>query len=393
MTRFLAILSFLTIPIASGLAKSSAPANDNYANATLLTVNVPTAGTLVGATREPGDPDHSGNGYRNVWYEFIPSSTGIAHVSVIADGSFSGLSITSISGNPLPELLTSDGINSYVYVVKGYPYFICYEGYDTQKFTIAVSVDASLPQVNNFDNFAFASESDNFAAPFSIGSESSLILYTHTATFEPFEQTMLDTAGASYGGGGTGGVWVLWTAPATGTAYVGAKTIFSKKVVLLAAPWTYPESIPSLTLIGAGYNGMTFPCTANALYYLYVLDQQDDSAFLSISVSPGSGGTGGSQIPGQAVSGRFTGGSRLKSGATIHAIFSHPERLKNVTVYSNPKGKVRVANLHFNSNGQITFKLYKKKKFARPFHASISLRVYGYSGLPLGYITKKFLIR
>src|SRR5436309_11531286 len=53
------------------------PANDNFANAWLLTgVAAGTNGTTVGATKEPGEPNHAGyQGGHSVWFNWTAPRT------------------------------------------------------------------------------------------------------------------------------------------------------------------------------------------------------------------------------------------------------------------------------------------------------------------------------
>jgi peptidyl-Asp metalloendopeptidase len=61
------------------------PANDNFANAQVISGNSGTVtGSNVGATKEPGEPNHAGNaGGASVWYRWTPSTSGSATIDTI----------------------------------------------------------------------------------------------------------------------------------------------------------------------------------------------------------------------------------------------------------------------------------------------------------------------
>ncbi len=64
-------------------AQASAPANDNFANATLITTIPFSDGpfSTTEATSEPGEPSPCGSIGRTVWYSFTPSQSG----TIVAD--------------------------------------------------------------------------------------------------------------------------------------------------------------------------------------------------------------------------------------------------------------------------------------------------------------------
>lgn len=64
----------------------AAPVNDDFADATsfALTDPSPLSGTNVGATREPGEPNHNAwNSHSSVWWTFTPSSPGEVTFSLV----------------------------------------------------------------------------------------------------------------------------------------------------------------------------------------------------------------------------------------------------------------------------------------------------------------------
>ncbi len=64
--------------LGGALSAAAAPANDNFASATVITgVSGATAGSTVGATKETGEPNHAGNpGGASVWFRWVAPVNG-----------------------------------------------------------------------------------------------------------------------------------------------------------------------------------------------------------------------------------------------------------------------------------------------------------------------------
>ena len=57
------------------------PANDNFADAPVLTGSGSVNGSSINATKEAGEPNHAGNvGGASVWYRITPTVSGIATI-------------------------------------------------------------------------------------------------------------------------------------------------------------------------------------------------------------------------------------------------------------------------------------------------------------------------
>src|SRR3954463_16264776 len=65
------------------------PANDNFANAWLLSgAVVTTNGTTAGASKETGEPNHAGNiGGRSIWFNWIAPRSGQIRIDTIGSAS------------------------------------------------------------------------------------------------------------------------------------------------------------------------------------------------------------------------------------------------------------------------------------------------------------------
>jgi len=129
------------------LAWAAAPANDNFAEAPLITVQQSTVtGSNVGATREDAEPDHAGNsGGASVWWKIVPPESGYLTLSTERSVSTKdGLPVDSLlavyTGSDLSNLLLA-GANDNddesgewwsrlrLYVAGGTPYYIAVDGY------------------------------------------------------------------------------------------------------------------------------------------------------------------------------------------------------------------------------------------------------------------------
>jgi hypothetical protein len=89
------------------------PANDNFANAQVISGNSGTVtGSNVGATKETGEPNHAGNaGGASVWYRWTPSTSGSATIDTIGSNFDTLLAVYIGSAvNSLTEIASNDDI-------------------------------------------------------------------------------------------------------------------------------------------------------------------------------------------------------------------------------------------------------------------------------------------
>ena len=92
------------------LTAPAAPANDNFANATVVTGS-PMSGSNIGAGSEPGEPLHAGlPGGASVWWSWTPPSSGEAFVGSCF-GSFPAILAVykGTSVGALTDVVESDG--------------------------------------------------------------------------------------------------------------------------------------------------------------------------------------------------------------------------------------------------------------------------------------------
>lgn len=109
------------------------PANDNFASAQVLTgASGDVTGSNVGATKEPGEPDHAGiPGGHSVWYRWTPPASGQYFFD--ADGtSFPGL-LAVYSGSSVDQLtvitaVSNNWLHATAWFVAGASYSIALDG-------------------------------------------------------------------------------------------------------------------------------------------------------------------------------------------------------------------------------------------------------------------------
>jgi Big-like domain-containing protein/cellulase (glycosyl hydrolase family 5) len=113
------------------------PPNDRFANAQSVTRGTSVAGTNVGATKEPGEPNHAGNpGGRSIWFRWTAPTTGrvvfsTAHSSFDTTlGVYRGSSVSALT-----RIASNDDYNGVTSRVSftataGVTYMIAVDGYN-----------------------------------------------------------------------------------------------------------------------------------------------------------------------------------------------------------------------------------------------------------------------
>jgi Ca2+-binding RTX toxin-like protein len=207
-TFLLVAAVLLTFPAA---ALAAAPANDDFAAATDLSVFDPAAGeirgTNVAASKEVGEPDHAGNaGGHSVWYTWIaPGDGSVPNVSfttgftevdtllAVYTGAAVGTLTEIASNDDAPNLGTGSAV-SFV-TVPGETYRVAVDGFGGKVGSFFLSWRSAPPNDNFADRIAIAGASGMRTADNSSG-----------ATLEPGED-----------GFGLASVWYSWMPPADGT--------------------------------------------------------------------------------------------------------------------------------------------------------------------------------
>jgi hypothetical protein len=95
--------------------------NDNFTNAALLTGASPSVfESNMGATKEPGEPNHGNNpGGQSVWFSWTSPSSGVAQIEVAAGANFYAL-LGVYQGTALTNLATL-GESAYAYPTYSNP--------------------------------------------------------------------------------------------------------------------------------------------------------------------------------------------------------------------------------------------------------------------------------
>ncbi len=199
--------------IALTLEPTPPPPNDNFAAAEALSVTVPSSaeGTVVGATREPGEPDHAGGSRgASVWYTWAPAQSGDVTIQT-CDSSLDTV-LAVYTGDFLdgltPLVSDDDGCGSQSRVTfaaaAGTIYRIAVDGQSADQGPFFLSLEP--PPVN--DDFAAA---EVVPGTLPVNLEGSNL----GATREPGEPGHAgDPGGAS--------VWYTWTPAESGTVTIDA---------------------------------------------------------------------------------------------------------------------------------------------------------------------------
>ena len=169
------IAALAAFALSAGTAVAAAPANDDFANATLVPAALPStqSGTLEEATAESGEPDHTGttffSGRHTVWYRWTPAASATVVIQTCGSAAFSSAAVytgSSVGGLSSKLGSTTDcgnGTSTTLSAVGGTTYRIGIENNTVgngapgaytlrilQKGTISGTVTAAGAPVGNF---------------------------------------------------------------------------------------------------------------------------------------------------------------------------------------------------------------------------------------------------
>lgn len=133
------------------------PANDDFANTQALTgANTTVTGTNVGATKESGEPDHTGNaGGKSVWYRWTPQASGTATIDTAGSNFDTLLAVYGGAVNSLSEVASNDdadgGVQSKVSftATAGTTYQIAVDGWNSSLGGEATAGNITLRLASN----------------------------------------------------------------------------------------------------------------------------------------------------------------------------------------------------------------------------------------------------
>ncbi len=207
-----AIALLASLPAAAAAAP---PANDAFANATVLSgLPVSAAGSNIDATLEPGETQHAGvPGGASVWFRWTAATTGSVTIDTCATGFdtvlevYAGAALATLTSQASSDDVCSDagfslqGSRVSFPATAGVTYSIAVAGFQGQTGAFTLAIGAPAAPAN--DDFANATAVTLASSPFS-GSNIG-------AGAQPGEPLHLGLSGGA-------SVWWRWTAPASGEA-------------------------------------------------------------------------------------------------------------------------------------------------------------------------------
>ncbi len=261
-----------SIQARSDQAVLAPPANDNFANAEVITgMSASIAGTNVESTSETNEPNIvSGGAINSVWYKLTAPITGSVNIDTNGPGSIaSDTSIAVFVGASLVSLTKvteNSGFVPFGYsrmtfgVQSGTVYYIKVEGFGslTGTFTLNYALTTASPN----DNFASARPIYNFT-----GSNLNISDTNVGSTAEAGEP---NHAGASTP---INSVWYSWVAPSNitmtfdtvGSTFDTTLAVYTGAAVNGLTLITEDDDMPN-----ANSSRVTFAATAGTTYYLAV---------------------------------------------------------------------------------------------------------------------------
>jgi hypothetical protein len=115
MNYLLRTVGIVTIFVLGGWVAHAQPANDNFANALVLSgAVVSTNGSSVGASKEAGEPNHAANtGARSVWFNWTAPASGQVRLDTIgSSGSFNNDTLLAVYTGDTVNALTEVASNN-----------------------------------------------------------------------------------------------------------------------------------------------------------------------------------------------------------------------------------------------------------------------------------------
>jgi hypothetical protein len=208
-----AVLATVTVFLFALAAHAQAPANDNFANAQVLSgYPLSVTNNNQNATTETGEP--AATGYRTLWYVWTAPSSGQATVTTEGSDSF-GLYLTVWMGDSVVDVKSVVSVSPNTFpsvefpVVAGTVYSICTGSYNSGQYG-NIQVNLNMNTTSSLDTLNFigtaTTTNDNFASRIVTSTEfGSFIAYNGSATREALEPTP-----------GYATVWWDYHAPANG---------------------------------------------------------------------------------------------------------------------------------------------------------------------------------
>ncbi len=289
----IALLALLLTAASIAKLRAQAPPNDNFTNRTALTgANIALWASSIGATVEPGEPDHWGRiGGSSVWWTWRASADGSVQISTDGSTNTEGKILDTVLAVYVGSDLTNlsllagnddhDGLLTSVarfQVTQGTDYQIVVDGVNGVAGGIALALSfttapVSRPPNDNFANRILLSGSLVTASGLSIGATRELGEPVHAG---------------EYGGVS---VWWSWTAPASGKVKI---TLAGSDYDDLLAVYTgsalsnltevagNDDEVPGLVLTAA----VTFDAVAGQTYQIAVDGFDDATGHILLHIGP-----------------------------------------------------------------------------------------------------------
>ncbi|MDQ3802191.1 MAG: hypothetical protein M3384_22415, partial [Acidobacteriota bacterium] len=212
--------TFIFLIFICGTTVFAAPPNDNYQDAVLTTLPVPLielAGSNIGATKQPGEPEHARNpGGKSVWYKIVPQETTV--VKIWIDNSTAGENLNTLLAvykgfTPTDFNLVAHNDNMRDALVSkvqltvhpGNIYYVAVDGFNDSGFVahgnFRIRFEKLSAPTNDVDDALFNPDA---RLPFATHGFTSGT--NRNATKQPGEPNITNNAGGK-------SVWFFWRAP------------------------------------------------------------------------------------------------------------------------------------------------------------------------------------
>ena len=253
------------------LAVVSSPTNDFFDRRTFFAgTNLTLSGTLLGGSKEPGEPNHGGNpGGNSIWWCWTAPSAGLVEVDTLLSSFNTTLAVyTGTSVGNLTLVAQNDDYNGSsqslleFFAVAGTRYQIAVDGFADGGEVAAGDVVLHIAE----DASAVAQPNDNFANRIAMSGATNRVQGSNlNATRELGEPNHSDY---SFGGS----VWWSWVAPDSGTVTMNsAGSDFDTVLAVYTG-----DQVTNLVWVAGNddavgvTSAVTFPVTAGTVYQIAV---------------------------------------------------------------------------------------------------------------------------
>jgi hypothetical protein len=277
-----------TVCLPLGLGASSvvaaSPSNDQFTNAIpLVGIIVVTNGSNVGATKQPGEPDHAGDaGGKSVWWSWVAPFTGsvVMHttgsafdtlLAIYTGTAVPALLLVAANDQDLTDPLGGDTSRVKFNAVRDVTYFIAVDGFSAASGSIRLTIEPPIRPPN-----------DNFAERIALTGATVLTNGTNR------EATREDGEPEHAGEPGGKSVWWTWTAPLAGTTTLWTLgTDFDTVLAVYSG-----DAVDDLTLLaandqdpmGGDTSRVTFNARAGARYEIAVDGWNGESGLIVLNL-------------------------------------------------------------------------------------------------------------